>query len=263
MIAMALANRPDLFIADEPTTALDVTVQAQILKLLKDLQAKLGMAMLFITHDLGIVRKHRRRRRGDAARPDRRGRAETAEVFADPQHPYTRMLLAAEPKGEPPPLDATRAGRSSRPTTSKSGSRSSKGFLRRTVGHVKAVDGVSVDRARGPDGRRRRRIRLGQDDARPGDPAPHPLGRADRLLRPAASTGSRVKADAPAAARHADRLSGPLRLAVAAPVGRRDRRGGADRAENASSTRPSGARRSRARSPTPASIRRAMDRYPA
>ena len=84
MIAMALANRPDLFIADEPTTALDVTVQAQILKLLAELQAKRGMAMLFITHDLGIVRKVAERCRGDAARAHRRGGAGRARVFAHP-----------------------------------------------------------------------------------------------------------------------------------------------------------------------------------
>src|SRR5207253_1742432 len=102
MIAMALANRPDLFIADEPTTALDVTVQAQILKLLKDLQGKLGMALLFITHDLGIVRKI-----ADDVAVMQRGRiveaGTVAQVFGRPQHPYTKMLLAAEPKGVPPP----------------------------------------------------------------------------------------------------------------------------------------------------------------
>ena len=105
MIAMALANRPDLFIADEPTTALDVTVQAQILKLLKELQTKRNMALLFITHDLGIVRKVA----GDVA-VMQRGRiveaGPVAEVFANPQHPYTKSLLAAEPKGAPPPANA-------------------------------------------------------------------------------------------------------------------------------------------------------------
>ncbi len=142
MIAMALANRPDLFIADEPTTALDVTVQAQILKLLKDLQAKLGMALLFITHDLGIVR----RIAGDVA-VMQKGRiveaGRTADVFANPQHEYTKMLLAAEPKGAPPEVDA-----SAKPIVTAADVRVwfpiKRGLLRRTVGHVKAVDGVSL-----------------------------------------------------------------------------------------------------------------------
>jgi microcin C transport system ATP-binding protein len=143
MIAMALANRPDLFIADEPTTALDVTVQAQILKLLKELQAKLGMAMLFITHDLGIVRKIA----GDVA-VMQRGRiveaGRTQEVFANPRHEYTRALLAAEPKGEAP-----RADSSAETIVSADNVRVwfpiRKGLLRRTVAHVKAVDGVSIE----------------------------------------------------------------------------------------------------------------------
>ncbi len=142
MIAMALANRPDLLIADEPTTALDVTVQAQILGLLKDLQAKLGMAMLFITHDLGIVR-----RTADDVAVMQHGRIVEAgpveQVFAEPRHPYTRMLLAAEPKGAPP-----LANPSARPIITAEDVRVwfpiKRGFLRRTVGHVKAVDGISL-----------------------------------------------------------------------------------------------------------------------
>ena len=101
MIAMALANEPDLLIADEPTTALDVTVQAQILELLKKLQAERGMAMLFITHDLGIVRRIADRVcvmfKGKLVEEGR-----TEEIFAHPRHSYTKHLLAAEPKGRPP-----------------------------------------------------------------------------------------------------------------------------------------------------------------
>ena len=143
MIAMALANRPDLLIADEPTTALDVTVQAQILRLLKDLQAKLGMAMLFITHDLGIVR-----RIADDVAVMQKGRivegGRVEDIFRDPQHPYTRMLLAAEPKGAPPAADPS-AKSILKAEDLKVWFPIKRGFLRRTVGYVKAVDGISLD----------------------------------------------------------------------------------------------------------------------
>ncbi|MEX2326751.1 MAG: dipeptide ABC transporter ATP-binding protein, partial [Pseudomonadales bacterium] len=104
MIAMALANEPDLLIADEPSTALDVTIQAQILELLQDLQARLGMAMLLITHDLGVVRKM-----ADHVCVMTQGEivesGSCEDIFDRPQHAYTRHLLAAEPKGNPIPLD--------------------------------------------------------------------------------------------------------------------------------------------------------------
>ncbi len=142
MIAMALANNPDLLIADEPTTALDVTVQAQILKLLKDLQAEFGMAMLLITHDLGIVREM-----ADSIVVMQRGKAveqgEAKAVFADPQHPYTRLLLTAEPKGSPPPSNPD-APAVIQAQGLKVWFPIRRGFFRKTVGHIKAVDGVDA-----------------------------------------------------------------------------------------------------------------------
>jgi microcin C transport system ATP-binding protein len=142
MIAMALANRPDLFIADEPTTALDVTVQAQILELLKELQARHNMAMLFITHDLGIVRKIA----DDVAVMQKGKIVETntmAEIFADPRHPYTQALIAAEPKGTPPAIDM--AGKTILEASDiRVWFPIKRGFFRRTVGFVKAVDSVSI-----------------------------------------------------------------------------------------------------------------------
>jgi microcin C transport system ATP-binding protein len=147
MIALALANEPDLLIADEPTTALDVTVQAQIIKLIKDLQARLGMAVLFITHDLGIVRKTAERvcvmRQGRIVE-----QGAVAGVFADPRHPYTRELIAAEPKPDPAPLQPG-APAVIRTDDLKVWFPVRRGFLRRTVGHIKAVDGVSIEVRKG------------------------------------------------------------------------------------------------------------------
>ncbi|GAB2178128.1 ABC transporter ATP-binding protein [Dongia sp. agr-C8] len=143
MIAMALANDPDLLIADEPTTALDVTVQAQILKLLRELQAKLGMAILLITHDLGIVKKF-----ADQVAVMQKGKiveAKTPEaLFAHPEHPYTQMLLAAQPKGR---AVATRAD--AKPLAAVKNLKVwfpiKAGVFRRVVDHVRALEDVSVD----------------------------------------------------------------------------------------------------------------------
>ncbi|PPR65285.1 MAG: Glutathione import ATP-binding protein GsiA, partial [Alphaproteobacteria bacterium MarineAlpha3_Bin1] len=142
MIAMSLANDPDILIADEPTTALDVTIQAQVLKLLQDLQEKLDMAMLLITHDLGIVRHM-----ADTVSVMTDGeiveQGTAEQVFANPSHEYTKHLLAAEPKGRPdaPPADA--------PEVMNAGDIKvwfpiKKGIIRRTVDHVKAVDGITL-----------------------------------------------------------------------------------------------------------------------
>ncbi|MFL6799590.1 MAG: ABC transporter ATP-binding protein [Xanthobacteraceae bacterium] len=142
MIAVALANEPDLLIADEPTTALDVTVQAQILVLLKELQRRLGMAMLFITHDLGIVRKL-----ADFVCVMKEGKivekGEVEQVFTDPQHPYTRALLAAEPKPDPAPINAA-APVVLETRDLKVWFPIKRGLLRRVVGYIKAVDGISI-----------------------------------------------------------------------------------------------------------------------
>jgi microcin C transport system ATP-binding protein len=142
MIAMALANEPDLLVADEPTTALDVTIEAQILKLLRDLKARFGMALLLITHDLGIVRKMADRvsvmSQGEIVEA-----GPTAEIFERPQHAYTRRLLAAEPG----PRTPSEGGAGPVVVTAENVKvwfPIKAGVLRRTVDHVKAVDGVSV-----------------------------------------------------------------------------------------------------------------------
>ncbi|RVV97452.1 ABC transporter ATP-binding protein [Mesobaculum littorinae] len=142
MIAMALANRPTLLIADEPTTALDVTIQAQILELLSELKRDLGMSMLFITHDLGIVRRFADRvcvmQKGEIVE-----RGPTREIFETPQHPYTRMLLSAESTGVPVPV------RDDAPVVAETRDLRiwfpiQRGLLKRTVGHVKAVNAASL-----------------------------------------------------------------------------------------------------------------------
>jgi len=147
MIAMALANKPDLLIADEPTTALDVTIQAQVLQLLRQLQEQFKMAILLITHDLGIVRHHADRvavmTQGEIVETN-----VTEPIFLAPQHSYTKQLLASEPSGNPVPISA------SAPVFVSANNLKvwfpiQKGVLKRTVDHVKAVDGVSLEIRKG------------------------------------------------------------------------------------------------------------------
>jgi microcin C transport system ATP-binding protein len=142
MIAMAIANEPDILIADEPTTALDVTIQAHILELLKDLCDRLGMALLLITHDLTIVRKMADKicimTQGEIVEA-----GPTDAIFGRPRHPYTQRLLAAEPKGRAPPADPAAAELMAAQQV-KVWFPVRRGLLRRVTGHVKAVDGVSL-----------------------------------------------------------------------------------------------------------------------
>jgi len=142
MIAMALANKPDILIADEPTTALDVTIQAQILDLLAELKAQEGMGLLFITHDLGVVRRIADRvcvmKDGEIVET-----GPTHEIFANPKHPYTQKLLAAEAAGAPDPVSGS-AEEIVSTQNLKVWFPIHRGFLKRTVGHVKAVNDTTL-----------------------------------------------------------------------------------------------------------------------
>ncbi|MCZ6632148.1 MAG: ABC transporter ATP-binding protein [bacterium] len=142
MIAMALANEPDLLIADEPTTALDVTIQAEILNLLKDLQQKFHMAILLITHDLTIVR-HMANRTYVMTQGKIVEEGPTETLFQQPQHPYTQKLLNSQPQGNPPPPN-DQAPSVMATENLKVWFPIQRGILRRTVGHIKAVDGISL-----------------------------------------------------------------------------------------------------------------------
>jgi microcin C transport system ATP-binding protein len=207
MIAMALANSPKLLIADEPTTALDVTIQAQILALIKSLQRELGMAVLFITHDLGIVR-----RVADRVAVMHEGRivetGATEEIFRDPRDPYTRLLLDTEPRGEPPESDLNRL-----PVLGADNLKVwfpiQKGFLRRTTGYVKAVDGVHFKLRQGQ--------RLGEDHAGQGCPAPCAEHGRDRVRGPGHRSAEAARASSLEAAT-ADHFSGSVRKPESAHV---------------------------------------------
>ena len=177
MIAAALANNPQLLIADEPTTALDVTIQAQILALLSELKSRLNMAMLLITHDLAIVKRHADRvvvmKDGVVVEQGR-----VADVFAAPAHPYTQMLIATEPSGRPAPVAADA------PTVLEASDVKvhfpiRRGLLRREVGRVRAVDGVSL------------RLRAGETLGVVGESGSGKTTLGLALLRLEASTGDR------------------------------------------------------------------------
>ena len=256
MIAMALANEPDLLIADEPTTALDVTIQAQILKLLKSLQARYGMALLFITHDLGIVRKMADRvcvmTKGEIVE-----QGPVAQVFDRPQHAYTQHLLVGRAQG---PAGRRRSRRAGDPA-------------------ARRPEGAFPDQARraAPHGRLREGGRRRQHRARAKATRSALVGESGSgkttlglaLLRLEKSQGG-IRFDgqdlqklaparaAAAAAPDADRVPGPLQLAQPAHVGRRDRRRRArgarhrQRRPSARSMIDAGAARGRARSRRPA-----------
>jgi len=143
MIAMALANEPELLIADEPTTALDVTVQAQVLKLLRELTERLNMGLLLITHDLGIVRRMARHVyvMQDGALVEHQ---DTEALFNNPEHEYTQRLLSAEPSGRPDPVPDN-SPEVLRGRDVKVWFPIKKGVIRRVVGHIKAVDGITLN----------------------------------------------------------------------------------------------------------------------
>ena len=222
MIAMALANEPDLLIADEPTTALDVTVQAQIIALLKEIQSRLHMSLLFITHDLGIVRKIAQRvcvmKDGKIVE---HGAVE--RVFSAPEHPYTQALLAAEPRPDPAPPqpDAPLLLKTDRAQSVVSDHPRPDAQNRRPRQSLRRLDHRTAQRR---DARRGRQIRLGQVDAGPRHLAADLVGRPDRLHGPR-SAGLEFQGNAPVPPRHADRVPGSLRIAVAAHVGRRHHQG--------------------------------------
>ena len=147
MIAMALANNPELLIADEPTTALDVTVQAQVIDLLKSLQRQFEMTVLLITHDFSVVQKF-----SDRIAVMYQGQivesGDSADIFADPRHEYTKLLMRSDPGGKPGPVDSN-AEPIIKTENLKVWFPIKKGILKRTVDHVKAVNGISCGTGRG------------------------------------------------------------------------------------------------------------------